>query len=127
MESGGGQTTNSITITTGGIYSVLVTHSNGCSKVSPNFVVTAIANDHIWTGLANTDDSWHNVSNWKCSIPDKTSVVVIPTTPANVAVNGTPNWPEVKAGLIGECKSLTVESSAEITIISTGTLNVNKP
>ncbi|MBP7497606.1 MAG: T9SS type A sorting domain-containing protein [Bacteroidales bacterium] len=69
----------------------------------------------LWKG--NTAD-WHLATNWDDnSIPDNTVDVLIPTNPTG----GT--FPIVSAD--ADCRNLTVEPLASITIAATFTLNVN--
>jgi hypothetical protein len=68
----------------------------------------------FWTG--NVDKDWNNNANWVGSIPTEGSDVVIPT--------GLTNYPEVEV-IPAEIKDLTIESGANITVLSGNSLTVN--
>ena len=69
----------------------------------------------IWTGEFN--DDWFNALNWCQGVPDATTDVIIPSS-------GVPNWPVINAsGAV--CKSLTVETGAQLTINGSYELEVH--
>lgn len=68
-----------------------------------------------WTGATNTD--WNTSSNWGgCGIPDCTKDVVIFAGPTN--------QPIVPTGTTVNCRNITIQPSASVTLNGTATLNV---
>ncbi|TND08047.1 MAG: hypothetical protein FD123_2601 [Bacteroidetes bacterium] len=68
-----------------------------------------------WTGALNTD--WTNTSNWGgCAIPDCTKDIVIFSGPAN--------QPVIPTGTTINCRSITIQAGASLTLQGTATLNV---
>lgn len=71
-----------------------------------------------WTGCQSTN--WFDPCNWdRGSIPNTTSNVIIPNTVNKPTINGG----------IANCYDITINSTAgaEVTITSTGSLNITKP
>lgn len=72
--------------------------------------ITVTINESIWTGLTDTD--WNKPGNWSCNlVPTKYSNVTIPVV-ANLPVI------ELTSGTypVAECKSITINSGAKLTI-----------
>ncbi|NNF34897.1 MAG: M1 family metallopeptidase [Saprospiraceae bacterium] len=82
---------------------------NTVLEVAPPSQVT------LWRGETNND--WHNPSNWSCGIPDMNQIVTIP--------KGTPEC-IIRNGQAVTCKSLIVEDGATIKVEEGSTLNVTQ-
>ncbi len=83
-----------------------------------DFNITGTPTAISWTGNVNTD--WQNTGNWDGgSIPTATDDVIIP--------NGCPNYPVVDDGIstVAQCKDMTIESSASLTVAPNGYITVN--
>lgn len=108
----GGGTTQAISATTGGSYTVTISDVNGCQATSAATVVTVNACSHTWTG--STSNDWSVGSNWnKCSAPTSTDDVTIPSVSTSPVINASAN-----------AHDLTINASGTLTNSSTGTLNV---
>jgi len=68
---------------------------------------------NTWTGSANT--SWTNTSNWSAGI--------VPVSGRSPVISNTANDPVISSTVT--LKDITVESSASLTIDSSGVLNIN--
>ena len=108
-----GATTQSITVSTSGIYSVQITNAAGCqSAASVGTTVNSYAK--TWLGL-NKD--WTDGANWSPSgIPTNTDCVVISGT--------VPFQPETLPALI-KINSITINNGGLLTIQSQNVLDVN--
>ncbi len=83
------------------------------SNSSPQFSNLLCSN---WTGNINTD--WNNAGNWcGASIPSFADNVVIPT--------GVPNYPVISAGVNASVNSITINSSASLTLTGSGNLTLS--
>jgi hypothetical protein len=72
---------------------------------------------YTWTGNSNT--SWTNAANWSSGIvPTAGNAVIIPA--------GRPNYPVIANGVLANCKSITINPAAAITIATGGNLKVNQ-
>jgi N-acetylneuraminic acid mutarotase len=70
----------------------------------------------VWIGVSNID--WTVGSNWSGGVaPGINNIVTIPA--------GTPYSPIVLNGKIGNCKDITIQAGATLTIEPTGTLNIS--
>ncbi|KAA5547448.1 S8 family serine peptidase [Adhaeribacter rhizoryzae] len=105
-----GETTQSITVTQPGNYSVEVKNASGCTTKSTVLAVTNCLT--TWTGT--TDTNWNNTANWSNGIPDADMDVNVPT---NVKYS-----PAVSAGT-ATCKSIVIAGSLTI---NGGTVKVNE-
>jgi hypothetical protein len=129
-----GATTQSITASTAGSYSVTVTNASGCSAASvgttvsvsqPTLVTTPVSGDMIWKGAASED--WATLTNWWQYIGGVyTNATAAPTTAQNVIIpkNQTCvlNQPNTFANS-GNANNLTIETDATLTL-QNGTLVV---
>ncbi|MDR7372974.1 T9SS sorting signal type C domain-containing protein, partial [Flavobacterium aquidurense] len=108
-----GATTQSITVSTSGIYSVQITNAAGCqSAASVGTTVNSYAK--TWLGLSNV---WADGANWSPSgIPTNTDCVVISGT--------VPFQPETLPALI-KINSITINNGGLLTIQSQNVLDVN--
>lgn len=69
----------------------------------------------VWTGAVNTD--WTNSNNWGgCGTPDCSKDVVI--------FSGPTNQPVIPTGVTVNCRSITIQPSASVTMNGTATMNV---
>jgi len=115
--SGGNGATSAVYVTPALIattYYRAIVSSNTCSSAT-SATITININDFItWTGVVST--SWNNAENWSCStLPTLNNAVVISA--------GATRQPSV-SGIVGLAKSLTLESGAQLTILTGGTLKV---
>jgi len=116
VTSGGGAnsatyTTPQLTATT--YYRALVS-SGACNSVPSNTTTVNVTDVNRWTGAVST--AWNTAANWGCgTLPTLNNAVVIP---ANAA-----HQPTV-FGIAGLAKSLTLESGAQLTVLTGGTLRV---
>jgi len=70
---------------------------------------------YVWTGTSST--AWNTASNWLIgSVPSSTSDVTIPT--------GCTNYPNITSTATPACKDLVIQSSASLTVGSSGTLSI---
>ena len=74
---------------------------------------TSETTSETWTGNAGTD--WNTVGNWTSHVPSATTDITIPVTT---------NQPTVASGTNAACKSLIINSGAQVTIAANGLLNV---
>jgi len=65
----GGETGTTLSITTAGTYTVVVTLSTCPSAISTGTVVTITSNQWISTGITGQDRNWSNGLNWSCGAP----------------------------------------------------------
>lgn len=71
----------------------------------------------IWTGGRSTD--WFDVDNWNMArLPNVTDDITIPA--------GRPFSPNIPAGQVAHCKSITVEPGATVTVGTNAQLNITK-
>jgi hypothetical protein len=78
---------------------------------------TLNSNTYQWVG--NTSTAWNNAANWSTNaVPGATNAVVIP---ANRPFN-----PTVASGVTANCKSITVQPGASVTVATGGNLRVNQ-
>ncbi len=78
---------------------------------------TLSSNTYQWVG--NTSTAWNNSANWSSgSVPTATNNVIIP---ANRPFN-----PVVANGVTANCKTITVNPGAAVTVATGGNLKVNK-
>jgi len=104
-------TTPGLTATT--YYRALVT-SGACSSTTSATITVAVNSTFIWTGYTST--AWNTAENWACGVlPTLNDAVSIP-------VNAT-RQPTV-SGIVGLAKSLTIESGAQLTVLTGGSLKV---
>lgn len=95
-----------------------VVTSGPCAEISNAiwFTVT-YQTTYTWTGAVN--NSWNVDGNWDCGhVPDNTIDVVIPAAPVN--------QPVVLSGNTGLCKTIDVQSGANVTIQPNAVLNVSQ-
>lgn len=78
---------------------------------------TLNSNTYQWVG--NTSTAWNNAANWSTNaVPGAANAVVIP---ANRPFN-----PTVANGVTANCKSITVQPGASVTVATGGNLRVNQ-
>ncbi len=78
---------------------------------------TLNSNTYQWVG--NTSTAWNNPANWSTNaVPGAANPVVIPAN--------RPFSPTVANGITGNCKSITVQPGASITVATGGNLRVNQ-
>lgn len=101
-------------IANAGIYSVQVSLP-GCSVVTTAYTnVLSSTVTGQWTGNISSD--WSNPANW-CS-------GIVPTANTDVLItSGSSNMPNISTSV--NCRNLTVNSGASITLTSSGTLNTS--
>ncbi len=105
--------TEDVTGLIAGSYTVTITDANSCTLTKSATVDEPGACPCTWLGTFN--NSWGDGNNWDCGFePTDTCNVVIPA--------GTP-FPCQIIG-IAECKNLTIQLSATLTIINTNQLDI---
>jgi hypothetical protein len=78
---------------------------------------TLNSNTYQWVG--NVSNAWNNAANWSTNaVPGAANVVVIP--------NNRPFNPTVANGVTANCKSITVQPGASVTVATGGNLRVNQ-
>jgi hypothetical protein len=78
---------------------------------------TLNSNAYLWVG--NVSTAWNNAANWSTNaVPGATNAVVIP---ANRPFN-----PTIANAVLANCKTITVQPGASITIATGGNLKVNQ-
>jgi len=78
---------------------------------------TLISTTYQWVG--NVSSAWNNAANWSANqVPGVANAVIIP---ANRPFN-----PSVANGVVANCKSITVQPGASVTINTGGSLKVNQ-
>jgi uncharacterized delta-60 repeat protein len=106
-----GATTQTITVTTAGSYSVRFI-SSGCTSVSSNVITTAVLPTGGWLG---TTTDWNTASNWCGGVPTGTTDVVISSSGNLPTLTGTSSI----------CRNLSIQSGRTITINNAVRLSVN--
>ncbi len=83
-------------------------------RTKTNFKLETLCSN--WTGSVSTD--WNTAANW-CSgvVPSSTDDVVIPT--------GVSNYPDISAGENASVHSITINSSASLTLSGNGNLSLS--
>jgi len=97
-----GQTTASVSNLSQGTYTVTVTDANGCTDSSSATVNSGSPSGSpgIWRWVGSMSNDWFDACNWdKLSLPDTSSVVVIP--------GNTTNQPLI-AGDTAYCKNINI-------------------
>ncbi|MDR3652979.1 MAG: hypothetical protein P4L34_08420 [Paludibacter sp.] len=95
-----------------GTYSgTLKVRNSGTSTPSGGYTISITVTSNIWTGTISS--AWDNVGNWCGGIPTATTDVIIPSGVTQ---------PVITAAVSGNCKSISINSGANITIY--GSLNV---
>lgn len=88
--------------------------TTGCADNKSVSGTIVIKNPAVWNG--NADTNWNNITNWPCGIvPAGTSDVIIPS--------GLTNYPVINSG-IGNCRNLTIQTGASVTVIKNGILKI---
>lgn len=117
-----GATTESITVTTAGNYSVRVTNANGCqSAVS---AATEVRVTTTWTGAVST--AWNTAGNWSCdAVPDSITDVTIAATTNQPVISSDV---AIKTVTLNTGTSLTISTGFDLTVTNyihnSGTLTV---
>lgn len=108
-----GATTQAITVSTTGSYTVTVTAANGCQKTSTATAVTVSpCASHTWTGSAGS--SWATAASWnKCSVPGTSDDVTIPDVTTDPVISASAN-----------CRDLTINAGGSLTLNNGITLNI---
>lgn len=84
---------------------------------SANWIIVAVAiNPEPNSWLGSTDEDWYNVDNWSQGLPSSITNVIIPF-PSEY-------YPEISGTSTANCKNLTVESGASLTILPGGRANI---
>lgn len=112
VSSGAGTFTTTALTNTGSTTITITNISNDLygNNISANHSATITVNPVKWLG---TETDWHTPANWCGGVPTPTTDVLIPA--------GLANYPVIAAGASADCKNLTIESGASLTIESTET------
>jgi len=119
--SGGNRFVETVAVVPGQSFVLLVSNFSTSSFVGFNInwgtspINYASAPNLTWTGASNTD--WNTSANWGgCAIPDCTKDIVIFSGPAN--------QPVIPTGTTINCRNITIQAGASLTLQGTAQLNV---
>ncbi len=85
-----GATTQTITVTSSGTYSITVTDANGCTATDQ--IDVYLDNDCVWPGDANYDDVVNNVDILSIGAGNGTTDIVRPNATINWQAEPCPDW-----------------------------------
>lgn len=108
-------TGDSIIVTLSNTTDVELRTENRCFNSTSVTKQINILNSPVGTWVGVKNNSWHESDNWCGGIPTATTDVVIPS--------GTPNQPVITA--IAKARNLTVNSGANLSVSTGGTLQMN--
>jgi hypothetical protein len=106
---------DSITVTLSNTSDIELRTENRCFNSTSVTKQIQIQNAPVGTWVGVKNNSWHESDNWCGGIPTAATDVVIPS--------GTPNQPVITA--LAKARNLTVNSGANLTVASTGALQMN--
>ncbi|MGV8945882.1 MAG: T9SS type A sorting domain-containing protein [Lutibacter sp.] len=104
-----GATTQSISPTISGSYTVKITNANGCQSTSSAATAVTVNATNNWKGLSAV---WNDTNNWSCGVPTETSDIT------NVIPTGVPFYPNLDSDI--SLKNLTVNDGAHLKVINNG-------
>jgi hypothetical protein len=108
-------TGDSITVTLSTTSDIELRTENRCFNSASVTKQISILNSPVGTWVGVKNNSWHESDNWCGGIPTATTDVVIPS--------GTPNQPVITAS--AQARNLTINSGADLSVSSSGSLNLN--